>query len=229
MVKIFLFVTNFVFVLCGIGMIVFGALTLTGYQKYLGVLEEPLGAYQAPPILAIAIGVIVFVIAFAGCCGAMRESNCLMMTYAIFLFVIMIAVVGLAVGIAVKQDDVEAFFKTEMTKSMKLYGQDTDEGKEATKTWDLIQRELHCCGVDSYWDWMKQFNRVPDSCCESGSCGLVPIPPQVYDRGCLRKVIEDIGIKYLIIGGGIFGGALLIAVILACCLAARFRRKIYHS
>lgn len=36
--------------------------------------------YDLLPIVIIVIGVIIFVIAFFGCCGAIRESTCMLTT-----------------------------------------------------------------------------------------------------------------------------------------------------
>jgi hypothetical protein len=35
-----------------------------------------------------------------------------------------------------------------------------------TATWDLIQRDLHCCGSANYSDWRALGHGVPDSCCK---------------------------------------------------------------
>jgi len=233
LVKIILFVTNFFFLLCGVGLIVFGALTQSGYQKYLEFLGE-LGAYQAPPIIAIVVGSIVFIIAFAGCCGAIRESNCLMMTYAILMSTILIVTVGIVVAVLTNQDEFKTHFSEGMKKSMMAYGHGDDAGKEATKSWDILQKELKCCGIESYKEWIeppvsKLF--VPTSCCinEFTGCNAIPTPLTVFDQGCLQKAIDDIGLKYLTIAGSLFGAALLLAIIFSCCLAARFRRKVYNS
>ena len=36
-------------------------------------------------------GAIIFIISFFGCCGASKESKCMMYTYGFFLFLILIA------------------------------------------------------------------------------------------------------------------------------------------
>ena len=40
------------------------------------------------------LGAIIFVISFFGCCGASKESKCMMYTYGFFLFLILIAQVN---------------------------------------------------------------------------------------------------------------------------------------
>ena len=42
-------------------------------------------------------------------------------------------------------------------------------------SWDSVQRQLECCGVDNYTDWFHFFDNfsLPDSCCvrQNPSCG----------------------------------------------------------
>ncbi|XP_034418608.1 tetraspanin 37 isoform X2 [Cyclopterus lumpus] len=63
---------------------------------------------------------------------------------------------------------------------------------------DVTQKELQCCGVHDYRDWVKTlwFNRtgglrVPHSCCNSTfpSCdGTVDQPGELYSQGCQVKL-----------------------------------------
>ena len=59
-------------------MVTAGVLVLTGYQDYKHFVN--VDSYRAPPILLIAAGCAIFLIAFMGCCGVLRENNCMMMT-----------------------------------------------------------------------------------------------------------------------------------------------------
>lgn len=49
--------------------------------SHLGPITQlPNNAQTMLPIVAICLGSVVFIIAFMGCCGALRENNCMMMT-----------------------------------------------------------------------------------------------------------------------------------------------------
>lgn len=61
-------------------------------------------------IALIIFGAVVFLISFFGCCGAIKESYCMTMTYASVLFVIFIAQVVIAVLVIVNKEDVRAIF-----------------------------------------------------------------------------------------------------------------------
>ena len=43
------------------------------------------------PIFLMIVGGVIFLVAFMGCCGAWKESKCLIYTYAFFLAIILVA------------------------------------------------------------------------------------------------------------------------------------------
>ncbi|CAH0755489.1 unnamed protein product [Diatraea saccharalis] len=77
-VKYVLFFANFVFSLAGLALIGTGIAVLVQLSEILEVVPS---AINGIPIAVIVLGVIVFVIAFFGCCGAIRESRCLLTMY----------------------------------------------------------------------------------------------------------------------------------------------------
>ncbi|KAL6429212.1 hypothetical protein ACFW04_008142 [Cataglyphis niger] len=80
MIKYLLFIFNFIFVLCGLAILVVGVLVRIGDQKYAEEMKDITGDLAFPSIALIVIGSIIFVIAFFGCCGAIRESHCMIVT-----------------------------------------------------------------------------------------------------------------------------------------------------
>jgi CD63 antigen len=64
--------------LCGLAILVAGALSYANIDKVNNYLQEV--NVSASPIALIVVGSIVFVIAFYGCCGAIRESHCMVVT-----------------------------------------------------------------------------------------------------------------------------------------------------
>lgn len=59
------------------------------------------------PILFIVIGAVIFVIAFFGCCGAIKESHCMTVTYSTFLMILLIAQIILAIVVFVYVGDIQ--------------------------------------------------------------------------------------------------------------------------
>lgn len=66
--------------LCGLAILVVGVLVQVGNKHYSKHLEEITNNITFPSITLIVLGSIIFVIAFLGCCGAIRESHCMMVT-----------------------------------------------------------------------------------------------------------------------------------------------------
>uniref|UniRef100_A0A3Q0SDY1 Tetraspanin n=1 Tax=Amphilophus citrinellus TaxID=61819 RepID=A0A3Q0SDY1_AMPCI len=56
--------------------------------------------------LMIAIGVIIMVLGFLGCCGAIRENRCMLLLFFIFLLLIFILLVAAGIAGAVSQNKV---------------------------------------------------------------------------------------------------------------------------
>jgi len=122
---------------------------------------------------------------------------------------------------------------------MQKYGSNDDPLMES---WNSMQQNLKCCGVESYKDWQatswtNPANLVPTSCCREVSdiCsfGAVLLPEAaaqivIYTEGCVTKALNDIGIKWLLIAAAVVAAVELLGIIFACCLAGRFRRKNYN-
>eukprot|EP00064_Thunnus_orientalis_P015736 superscaffoldBa00002975_g15793 len=50
------------------------------------------------PIVLIGIGVVIFFIAFFGCCGAWKENYCMVTTFAILISLIIIVEIAAAIA-----------------------------------------------------------------------------------------------------------------------------------
>jgi len=66
--------------LCGLAILIIGVLVQIGKQNYSKDLDEITQNFTFPAITLIVLGSIVFIIAFLGCCGAIRESHCMIIT-----------------------------------------------------------------------------------------------------------------------------------------------------
>lgn len=69
------------FQLGGIAMVVLGVSILYKYDVVLDVIKD--SHAEVVPIVFIAIGSAIFLIAFFGCCGAIFESECMILTVSI--------------------------------------------------------------------------------------------------------------------------------------------------
>lgn len=146
--------------------------------------------------LCIAAGIIVLVVGFFGCCGAIMENQCMLLTY--FLLVVVIFILEIVAGILafVYRDEMGGLFKSELTKGIKEnYPEENQRDEEGLrKAWDEVQTYFQCCGVSNYSDWYNSHGWpgrqwVPHSCCKDRSdCGKAAQPGDLYGKGCLEEV-----------------------------------------
>jgi len=223
LVKFLIFLFNFIFVAGGTALVVFGALFFNGYKQYEDILPE-LGPYSAPPILMMVVGSIVFFIAFLGCCGTIRESKCMMMTYATVLLVLLIAEVAIAVGIYYKQDELKDLMNKGLDQSLTEY----EAKPEIRETWNLMQSNLECCGVNGSGDWGRIGTTVPQSCCIEENC-TTSDSSKIWNNGCSNQIFSILKTEYGMYAAGILAAVELLGVLFGCCLGARFGRKLYHT
>lgn len=127
----------------------------------------------------IAIGGFMFIISFLGYCGALKESQCMLITYAILLVIIFFLEVAVITLTVIYKSKAEMYTKSTLKTSLAANYYNTrhpsinsTHGLEAGATaWDIIQWKLHCCGVDNYVDYkdVPHFQDpdriIPESCC----------------------------------------------------------------
>ncbi|KAJ3642823.1 hypothetical protein Zmor_025576 [Zophobas morio] len=205
--KYLLFLFNFLIVVCGIALIAVGAIILVNENKGLDSFTDfSVGGF------AIAVGVIIFLIAFFGCCGAIKQNSCMLTTYAVILIVLFILqiVLGALAFVAIRNDD------EELDKAVLKVVQEVFDDYKSTPTNDKekiideIQQDFECCGVNgtAYWG-----TDLLDSCYEGASKGNT-----LYTVGCAAAFRDIIMDNIKIIGGVAIGFAVveLVGAIFAC-------------
>ncbi|KAL3268487.1 hypothetical protein HHI36_007598, partial [Cryptolaemus montrouzieri] len=217
--------------LAGLALITLGVIFKFNYLQNIsqdGIPQE----FNVAPVLTIIVGAIVFITAFFGCCGAIRESTCMLTTYAIILlsiFIIQVAI-GVFAFIQVKNtSDFKQQIQKGLQKTMDKYGSNT----EATEAVDFTQTLLECCGVNSPSDWHFSNGSLPLSCCSRQGNSCLPTSNSLHDQGCtealinfLKKIAKVLG--YVIIG---IAATEIIGALFGLCLASsirnHYRRNIY--
>lgn len=221
-IKYLLFVFNLLFAISGITILAVGA-TILASQNNLQLITEN---YWSGAIVLIAVGFIVFLISFLGCCGAIRNSNVMVMSFAILLIIIFVLELTAAVAAYVLRADVHDMVQNGLNKTILSYNNNT-QFKEG---WNILQHDFECCGVNGPEDWKNVFKNttLPDVCCpdkdvkESCTMGTT----QHYTEGCLKKFENTIQNKALLAGGIALAVCFIqiIGVILACCLGKALRK-----
>ncbi|KAK0079029.1 hypothetical protein PV327_010457 [Microctonus hyperodae] len=223
-VKYLLFLFNLIFAITGIVFISVGAVILAMYNGYSNFVDN---WFFAAPVLMIVVGITVFLVSFFGCCGAVKEHHCMIITFSVLLLLIFALELGAGICGYAMRNEVGKMLQNRFNNTMPLYGID----KDIQKSWDMMQHDLKCCGIDGASDWSVLFpnTQLPDSCCHeipfNQKCDSNSIGVNV--DGCkikLKTAIED---KAVILGAVGIGIAFvqLVGVIFACCLARSIRRE----
>lgn len=212
MIKYLLFIFNFIFAICGIAILTVGVLARVRLSSVTDDLDTNV---MFPSITLIILGSIIFVISFFGCCGAIRESHCMTITFASFLLFILLVQVAVAVYAFVVVKNPE-----NLTEQYRNIFNDRSTSKDDFI--NTIQSGFECCGVDGPRDYHNI--TTPWSCCnkkEGQTCTLA----ESYPDGCAPKLKEVIKLLGEVLGGVAIGIAAveLLGIIFALCLANSIR------
>jgi len=203
-VKCLLFIFNLLVFLGGAGMVGLGVWALKGTESFQDLVSDDPGIRNGVYAI-IAAGALLFVIGFLGCCGAMKESKCMLTLFFIFIFLIFVVEIVGAVLAYTKKDEFEALVK----ESMKLYDADSKDPdvKAVTEAWKTIQETFDCCGYDNAFDWAFLAGKAPK--CNEGLLGVVK-------QGC-KSAFNN----YIVVVAGVAVGVLFVemfSMFLACWL-----------
>uniref|UniRef100_A0A667YTI5 Tetraspanin 1 n=1 Tax=Myripristis murdjan TaxID=586833 RepID=A0A667YTI5_9TELE len=157
----------------------------------------------------IAIGAVLVLLGLLGCCGAQKESKCLLLTFFSIILVIFIAEVAAGVVALAYSSFAEGILKAWATPALKeQYGSDP----VVTKIWNTTMTELKCCGFTNYTDFVgsefaaESGGSLPPICCQLNSFPCSTEEAELSNiKGCFDQILE-IFKKHANIVGGIAAG-----------------------
>jgi len=217
LLKYLLFGSNFVIFVIGCVVLGLGIYALVDGASLVSLVDQSgagddinITAFTSAAYIFIVVAVFVVILTFFGCCGAIKESKCMLGTYftlILVMFVVMIAgaVLGYSTSMTTLQNALE--------KTMPLVGNKMDDIENANDTqkpiveaWNEVQTSLKCCGTKmnaatgsgGYISWEKNGTyplgdiRVPKTCCaittsdQETACQKEPFKFNV--TGCFDKL-----------------------------------------
>lgn len=159
------------------------------------------GAY-----VLIAVGSIIMVIGFLGCCGAIRESQCMLALFFVFLTLIFIVLLVCGIYVIIAKDKVKTNISETLEKKIKeMKGGD----QEAKKFMKALQDKLNCCGADR---GVLDYGGYTDNECQFAN----------YQQPCAPLLNQKLSQNIVIIAGVAIGIASvmflgMIFSMLLCC------------
>lgn len=218
-VKFLHYVLLLAFCACAVGLIAVGI----GAQV---VLSQTISQGATPgsvlPVVIIAVGAFLFLVAIVGCCGACKENYCLMITFVIFLSLIVLVEVAAAIAGYVFRDKMTSEFNKDFRQQMENY----PKQNRTAVILDGMQKSFNCCGAANYTDWesipLDPKGRVPDSCCVNitQGCGINFNVKDIHTEGCVEKIGTWLRSNMLVVAAAALGIAFVevLGIVLACCL-----------
>ncbi|XP_029294535.1 tetraspanin 34a [Cottoperca gobio] len=223
--KIMMFVFNGGIFLAGAAILGVGVWVKVDSGSLLGLVEDvdgaPSGLSQLVNVsyLLIAVGSVLLIIGFLGCCGAVKESRCMLLTFfSIVLIIFLIEVAGAVVllvfnGLA---DEILGHLEDDVKKSIgKQYG----SSDSFTSLWNATMKEFECCGYKNYTDFdgspfvtMHGGDIYPQTCCNATLAVDVCNTNNAYHSnidGCFTMLLQLIEDNAVIIAAVALGIAVL--------------------
>ncbi|XP_072319287.1 tetraspanin 34a [Eucyclogobius newberryi] len=224
LLKTMMFIFNGVIFFAGAAILAVGIWVQVDSGSLMSILgnikDAPPGLDQLTNVsyLLIAVGVVLLVIGFLGCCGAVRESRCMLLTFFSIVLIIFIIEVAGAIVLLVFEDLAAALIgglEDEVRSDIaKNYGNDD----KVTDLWNATMEQFKCCGFKNYTDFdsspfVTKFDAYPLTCCnatelKAGECSMLGAQISLVP-GCFTRLVEFIEENAVIVAGVALGIAAL--------------------
>ncbi|XP_064653172.1 tetraspanin-18B-like isoform X2 [Lineus longissimus] len=188
--KYILFTFNIILFLIGAALLAVGIFVAVDASKLFELLDkvsftQEVGGLDVKSLLKqsayviIAFGAFVFLVAFLGCCGAIKESKCMLGTYATIVCICLIVEIAAVILAAVFWNHTKAELENYLNRTIieDYNGYNTKlvpTGNTDSLAWDFIMIYFKCCGRNNYKDFdnaLKWNKTLPDG------KGTAKIPP----------------------------------------------------
>uniref|UniRef100_A0A8C6MXY9 Tetraspanin-8 n=1 Tax=Mus spicilegus TaxID=10103 RepID=A0A8C6MXY9_MUSSI len=142
--KYSMFFFNFLFWVCGtliLGLAIWVRVSKDG-KEIITSGDSSTNPFIAVNIL-IAVGSIIMVLGFLGCCGAVKESRCMLLLFFIGLLLILILQVAAGILGAAFKPEYNRILNETLYENAKLLSDNTDEAKDFQKAMIVFQSEVN--------------------------------------------------------------------------------------
>nr|KAF7431510.1 hypothetical protein H0235_004434 [Vespula pensylvanica] len=220
---------NLVFWAVGLAAVVLAIWMLTD-QTFLVSLAQEQHNFNAGLYIFLAAGLVMLVVAFLGCCGAFRESQCMLVGFFSCLLVVIVAQIAAGVWLYTNMDAFQSGLgccgATGPADWAGSFYANSDSSIPLSLTVSSKSNNAY---------------KVPKSCCkdkDSVTCEVARnlkiadiVSPVIYNEGCIDKLVEALKSQScIVIGVAIAVGilellGLIFALILCCASGSSDRYK----
>ncbi|XP_026739785.1 tetraspanin-9-like [Trichoplusia ni] len=214
-VKYVLIIGNIIFALLGLGILGLGIAVHVNLKDIYQLIPVGLSALS---ISIITLGCIIFVISTLACCGAIRESRCMLLFYALFMAIL----AGIKIYLTVL---IFGFLDT-ATTTVTRWLISAFNNEDLRPAYHGLETLFRCCGTTGAGSYAP--GAVPQSCCASPIDNVCQA--NFYD-GCIDQLTS-----YFETFGESIGAVLIVVIIIECVcvlaglfLSCQIRRKRYTA
>jgi len=221
--KLVVFLVNLLFVIFSILLMTYGGLVIGNVFDW----KKLYHISNAPFIVLIGVGAVLFVLTFFACCGAFMENTCMLMTFSYTVGALVLLQIGAVVVVYRYRSKVEDV----VIKEGQNLIYDYDRVPEAKIFIDEMQWNLKCCGfrnVSDWSDWKSEHQQTyPESCCERT---VKTCSTPAYKNGCAKPVEEGINANSGILIGVVVAYIAIqfISMVMSCCLVSSIRKDYFQ-
>lgn len=204
LMKTLMFVFNGIVWVLGLVLFVVGIVVLVEGKNWNEIVDNKTVPVS---VMLIIVGLIIAIVGFLGCCGAMKQNGAMLLVYAIVLGVIIIlqCVAGILAFIYSDETKLKEEIEENMNEFIAVYSGKSDVSTD--HVFNVIMEEFECCGISGPDDWKTKTDNtkwvqtnVPDSCCVNmeSECGWDYFTTaeservKVHSEGCFTKVVDSV-------------------------------------
>ncbi|XP_029155750.1 CD9 antigen [Nylanderia fulva] len=217
--KYALVAVSLVFLIIAITVIALASWMLTDKTFLVSIAQEG-NNYDAGLYMLLTAGILMFIVAFLGCCGALKHSRCSLIIFFVVILVIIVAQIAFAGWLYTHGDRLDGLLRSSVINTVKKeYG----DVESRTQIMDAIQSGLECCGATGPADWAgskyaskdpslpisltvsndaNNVFKVPESCCrnigtvacnEGRNMKVAGVTnDSIFSEGCTQKLVDTL-------------------------------------
>ncbi|XP_034769546.2 tetraspanin-1-like [Acipenser ruthenus] len=228
--KTMMFVFNGVIFLAGAGVLGVGIWVKVdgaSFTKLLDTVSPDLSQVVNVGYLCIAVGLVLLVMGFLGCCGAIKESKCMLLLFFIIVLLILVAQVAGAVVVLVFSSLADVIVAQIGNVAKDSLEKDFGKQADITTVWNTTMEQLECCGFNNYTDFdnspFKNYTKhYPSQCCKKTEPCTEAEAKTSQIAGCYNAILNFLKDNSKILGavtlgiGGLEIAAMVVSMVLYC-------------